>query len=148
MSFSLKIFHGLKIVSWVLARSSPIVEFFFRRQSFTNLENPQGQLKNFTDSLSDIFYPITNRSCRDSLPFYKGKVARLTYHEDENVILSILFKYLSILDMLSTTFLFAQNGDTKSKTKTLNSLKVTKLIFAFYFFPLARILSACSEIYY
>ena len=71
-----------------------------------------------------------------------------TYHEDENVILSILFKYLSILDMLSTPFLFAQNGDTKSKTKTLNSLKVTKLVFAFYFFPLTRILSACPEIYY
>ena len=50
--------------------------------------------------------------------------------------------------MLSTPFLFAQNGDTKSKTKTLNSLKVTKLVFVFYFFPLARILSACSEIYY
>ena len=71
-----------------------------------------------------------------------------SYHEDENVILSILFKYLSILDMLSTPFLVAQNGDTKSKTKTLNSLKVTKLVFAFYFFPLARILSASTEIYY
>ena len=71
-----------------------------------------------------------------------------SYHEDENVILSILFKYLSILDMLSTPFLVAQNGDTKSKTKTLKSLKVTKLVFAFYFFPLARILSASTEIYY
>ena len=52
------------------------------------------------------------------------------------------------MDMLSALFLFAQNGYTNSKTKTLNFLKVTKLVFVFYFFPLARLLSACSEIYY
>ena len=38
--------------------------------------------------------------------------------------------------MLTTPFLLAQKNNTISKTKTSNSLKITKLIFAFYFFHL------------
>ena len=60
-------------------------------------------------------------------------------------------KYGRILDSFQpnpTPSILVRNNKTKSKTKTSDSLKVTKLIFAFYFFPLAWILSSCSEIYF